>query len=492
MALLVSMLMASAATMALDANSSGSTELDCYETFADATGCNRADGALDCSYITYISPESIDVARLCAKDDPGQWNAVLEAMPCVRALLADVVAASLEPENANVKAFSFDVRPSGSNQATSSGQDFQRTTPARHARLRRRLIVAGLTESRNTEYLMADESITASSQKLSNAQPKADPQLSFTRVVKHASPSFKREATKRPKWQPTTCTAPGVTCGNTGPGGPVSQNKMRSDSSCDTTVPSLRLALHEAQLSPKLPKRFLLLCASFGITCGDSRGSNDGSQNVDSGRASNLTAKSDSLPSPKTRKWFPLLCTSFGITCEDSGTSDGGPENADARQAPGFTVKRETQPSPKVPKWLPQFCTAPGITCAALDTSNQGSKNDHGNHPENSMAKREARPVPMAEARPAPQKGPPKWKPATCTVPGMTCGALDGVGASGSGDKTVTDRATVAIEQSKTGEHNKKREPDAAEQFWSGPGRGIFTDDEGDAIRIEDDEGSAT
>jgi len=436
--------------------------------------------------------KAIDVARSCAKDDPGQWAAVLEAMPCVRALIADVIAASLEPENANVKEIGLDIRPTGSNPSTSIGQDFQRTTPARNARLQRRLIVAGLTTSHDTRHFKAGENTAASSQELSNAQPKAEPQLSFTRVAKHASPLSKSEATQRPKWQPTTCTAPGVTCGDAGQGGPVSKNKMRSDSSCDTQAPSLRLALRAAQPSPKLPKRFPLLCASFGITCGDSGISDDGSQNIDSGPASDLTAKSDSQPSPKPQRWFPLLCTSFGIACEGSGTSEDGSENADAKQAPGLTAKREAQP-PKVPKFKPQFCTAPGITCATLDTSNPGSKNEHGNQPRDSMTRREARPVPIAESHPTPQKNPPpKWKPATCTVPGMTCGALGGVGVGASADNNAADGAKSAIEQSKTGEHNKKREPGFAEQFWSGRGRSIFTDDEGHVIQIEEDPAFAT
>lgn len=433
--------------------------------------------------------KSIDVARSCAKDDPGQWAAVLEAMPCVRALIADVVAALLEPEYANVKGISFDIRSSGSNQATTIGQDFQRTTPARNARLQRRLIVAGLTAVHDTQHFKADKITAASSQELSNAQPKADPRLSFTRVVKRASSSSKSEATWRPKWQPTTCTAPGVTCGNAGQGGPVSKNKTRSGLRCDTEATPLRLALRAAQPLPKLPRWFPGLCASFGITCGDY----DGSHNVDSGPASDATAKSDSQPSPKPQRWFPLLCTSFGIACEGSGTSEDGSKDADAKQAPGSTAKREAQPSPKVPKFKPQFCTAPGITCATLDTSNPGSKNDHGNQPRDSMTRREARPLPMAESHPTPQKNPPpKWKPATCTVPGMTCGALGELGVGASVDNNAADGAKSATEQSKTGEHNKKREPGFAEQFWSGPGRSIFTDDEGHVIQIEEDSAFAT
>jgi hypothetical protein len=101
--------------------------------------------------------KSIDVARSCAKDDPGQWNAVLEAMPCVRALIADVVAASLDPVNANVKEITFDIRPSGSKQSTSASQAFQRTTSARSARLQRRAIVAGLTANRDVQRFDADK-----------------------------------------------------------------------------------------------------------------------------------------------------------------------------------------------------------------------------------------------------------------------------------------------------------------------------------------------
>ena len=388
--------------------------------------------------------KSIDVARLCAKDDPGQWDDVLEAMPCVKALIADVVAASLEPANADVKEISFDIRPSGSKQATSAGQAFQRTTSARSARLQRRAIVAGLTADRDAQHLDADKHTARSYQKLSNAQPKADPQISFTRVVKHASPSFKREVTGRPKWQPTTCTAPGVTCGTTGQNGPVSKNEMRRDSRCDTESPSSRLATRDAHPSPKVPK------------------------------------------------WFPLLCTSFSVACGDSSTPNDGPKDVDSGQASDITAKREAQPSPKRPKWFPLLCMAPGITCAKSVASNDGSKNDHVNQRTNSTAKREARPVPVAEARPMPQKKPPKWQPTTCTVRGMTCGHVNGVAAGATDKNLAADGAKSATEQSGTSEHIKKSEPDVAAQVWPGAGRSIFTDDEGDVVQIEEDSAFAT
>jgi hypothetical protein len=382
------------------------------------------------------------VARSCAKDDPEQWDAVLEAMPCVRALIADVVAASLEPENVNVKEISFDFRPSGSNQATSTGQALQHTTPARKARLKRRAIVAGLIADRDTQHPKADESSAPSFQERFDTQPEADPQIASTRVVKPASPSSKREVTGpggRPKWQPTTCTAPGVTCGTAGQSGPVSKNEMRSDDSrCNTESPALRLSTSDAQPFPKLPK------------------------------------------------WFPLLCASFGINCRGSSASNDGSEDADTGQATDLPIKGEAQPSPKVPKWLPLSCTARGITCARSGTSNKASKNSRANQPADSTAKREAQPVPVAEARPAPQQKPPKWKPTTCTVPGMTCGSINGVASGATDDNIGSDGAPSITEQSGTGKRIKKRRLDAAAQGWSGAGRNILTDDEGDVFQIKE------
>jgi hypothetical protein len=239
------------------------------------------------------------VARSCAKDDPEQWDAVLKVMPCVKALIADVVAASLKPENAHVKEISFDIRPSGSNQATDTGQAFQRTMPARNARLKRRAIVAGLRADHDTQHLKADERTIPSFQERLDTRSEADPQNTFIRVVKDASPSSKRDVTGpggRPKWQPTTCTAPGVTCGTTGHSGPVSRNKMRSDLRCDTESSSLRLALRDAHSPPKRSQWFQMLCISFGIFCEDAGSPNDGSENADTGQATDPPIKREAQP----------------------------------------------------------------------------------------------------------------------------------------------------------------------------------------------------
>jgi hypothetical protein len=74
----------------------------------------------------------------------------------------------------------------------------------------------------------------------------------------------------------------------------------------------------------------------------------------------------------------------------------------------------------------------------------------------------------------------------------MTCGALGGVGVGASADNTAADGASLGTGQPRKGGHNKKREPFSAEQFWSGPGRSIFTDDEGHVIQIEEDTAFAT
>jgi hypothetical protein len=387
--------------------------------------------------------KSFDVARSCAKNDPDQWDAVLRTLPCVRALIADFVAATLEPENAGVKGITFDIRPSGSDQGTSATQDLQRSTPSRDARLKRRAVVAGLTANRNTQDLESEGSAAPASQKLSDARPETYSPRSFTPVVNKASPLSKREPTQRPKWQPTTCTAPGVTCGNGGIEVPVLKQEIRSDARSDTKSPSLRLA-----------------------TC-------------------------DARPSPKIPEWWPTLCMAPGIICTESDVSDGVSKNDDTNQLSTSATKREAQPAPKLPKWFPNLCTTFGITCGESGTSNDGSPNKDTNQPPDSATKREAKTLPEAEARPVPEAKHPKWKPTSCTARGMTCGHVDHVEDRGASDDTGTDGASISTKQSATYEYNKKRDLDAS-HVWSGPGRSVFTDDEGNAVRIEDDTTFAT
>jgi hypothetical protein len=69
----------------------------------------------------------------------------------------------------------------------------------------------------------------------------------------------------------------------------------------------------------------------------------------------------------------------------------------------------------------------------------------------------------------------------------MTCGSSNGVASGATDDNIGSDGAPSTTEQSGISKRIKKRGPDAATQIWSGPGKSIFTDDEGDVIQIEDE-----
>jgi hypothetical protein len=69
----------------------------------------------------------------------------------------------------------------------------------------------------------------------------------------------------------------------------------------------------------------------------------------------------------------------------------------------------------------------------------------------------------------------------------MTCGSTNSVASGATDDNIGSDGAPSTTEQLGTGKRIKKRIPDAAEQVWSGAGKSIFTDDEGDVIQIEEE-----
>ena len=92
----------------------------------------------------------------------------------------------------------------------------------------------------------------------------------------------------------------------------------------------------------------------------------------------------------------------------------------------------------------------------------------------------------MAETRPVPMAKHPKWKPTSCTARGMTCGHADQVEDRGTSDDGGADSTPATSEQSGTSEHNDKRDLEAVAEVWPRPGRGFFTDDEGNAVQIED------
>jgi hypothetical protein len=235
---------------------------------------------------------------------------------------------------------------------TSASEASRRVTPTRDARQKRRAAVATVQIHAN-DALVSDSRVSAEDEGQSVAQ------LSSTSAFKRAPPLSKRESTQRPKWQPTTCTAPGVTCGGggSGGGGGASKLEIRSDSEPDTEQLPRRLATRKAQPLPKMPKWWPLLCTSFGITCGDSDNSNgdsNGNSNGNSGVGSNTqsssvsTSKREAEPMPmaevqpesrKIPKWVPSSCTSRGITCGDSSSvgqsADTGADSASSAASQG-------------------------------------------------------------------------------------------------------------------------------------------------------------
>lgn len=378
---------------------------------------------LDSTLLTTL--QLMAIANSCAKNEPDQLDHVMDSLPCLKALIADAIATSVDLGSGNVKGTTFDTHLSGSDRTMLATQSSRRATPARDARLKRRAIVAGLIAEGDTERLKADGNTASASQDLPGAQGEADAELSFTPVIKRASLLSRGEPSQRPKWQPTTCTAPGVTCANDGNDGSASKLEVRSESGSETESLLSRLA----ERSPKLPSWFPLLCTSFGITCAESGTSGDASDGDNTSQPSDTVTKREAhhlaKRSPKLPSWFPLLCTTFGITCAESGTSDGANNGGDTNQPPVAVVKREAN---KHPKWVPTSCTARGITCGDPDGSEEGAAGT----------------------------------------------GIDGVSSTTS--------------QSGTGGQNKQRDPDAATaHVWSDrPSEGIFTDDEGNIVQIED------
>jgi hypothetical protein len=238
----------------------------------------------------------------------------------------------------------------------SATEGLRRVTPARDAREKRRTAVAATTAERGAARVHANGALVSDSLAPSADEGQSTAQFSSTPALKRVSPLSRREPTQRPKWQPTTCTAPGVTCGGGGDGsnggGGTSKLEIRSDSELDTEQLPLRLAKREAQPLPKMPKWWPLLCTSFGITCGDSgtsNGNSNGNSTSDSNGGSNTelspasTTKREAEPMPMAEaqpepsripKWEPTSCTSRGITCGDSSSvgqsADGGNTGADS------------------------------------------------------------------------------------------------------------------------------------------------------------------
>lgn len=219
----------------------------------------------------------------------------------------------------------------------------RRVTPNRDARQQRRIAVAAAIAERDAVKIDAGNAMLSDSLDSSKYGGGAVAQLSSTSVIdfEHASPISKRQSTSRPKWQPTTCTAPGVTCGSNGSPLPATKVEMRSDASPVTEPLFSRLAKRVTQPLPRLPFWWPMICTAPGITCAGSDSSSDSNSSSDGAEPpSATTAKRDAQPLAMTEaqpapwrkipKWKPTSCTSAGITCGDSSSVDEGDTSGNA------------------------------------------------------------------------------------------------------------------------------------------------------------------
>lgn len=421
------------------------------------------------------------LVKICADKCTGDWDDSVDTMPCADIEAPDALASSpghdtderertsLENIIANIPGHSFHASAS---QAS-----------GRLARQKRRAIVADVTAERHVKHVDAESAAAPRTYNLHEAGAKSVSQLTPNSLLEHSSSLFKRDGGDggdRPKWQPTVCTAPGVTCGNGGDGGNVPKVDVRAEAeSHDETLPS-RLAVRASQPLSKLPNWWPLLCTTFGVTCAQS-GSTDGdSTGNDTEPPSVSEAKREAQPR-KIPPWQPTSCTSPGITCGESGT---GSESQSASEA-----KRETQPAPlplnrlearrKIPPWQPTSCTAPGITC--------GDNGDNAEPPSVADAKREAQPLQVSKDQLEARRKIPPWQPTSCTAPGITCGD--------NGNDTAADLQNASDEAGEASSTNSQagvkkvveRDPETAAAVQFGGTNGdTFTDDDSNVVDIKD------
>jgi hypothetical protein len=228
----------------------------------------------------------------------------------------------------------------------------RRVLRARDARQQRRAVVTAVTAERDALRINTDDPVAPGSWSLLQDKREAYARPSSTLSLERASPLLKRDSTSRPKWQPTTCTAPGVTCAGNGKVEGAVKLEMRSKSQPDTEPQSSPLSQHEAQPTLKLPKWWPLLCTTFGISCADFGASDHGSDSYVT-EPSSLKREAKSLPmavahpfyggqKKQPPKWQPTSCTSRGITCGDSSGVEEGATGDDT--GPDGTSSTTSQP----------------------------------------------------------------------------------------------------------------------------------------------------
>lgn len=287
------------------------------------------------------------MVRLRGSNTNHSTACTLDASPCVNSI-ADLVATSPEHRIDPVKELAYDNIVEDSPKlviGTRVPTVQRRVLQARDARQQRRAAVSAVTAERDALRINTDDTVAPGSWSLQQDKRDAYVQPSSTLSLERASPLLKRDSTSRPKWQPTTCTAPGVTCAGNGKLRVAVKLEMRSKSQPDTEPQSLPISQHGTQPTPKLPKWRPLFCKTLGISCADFDTSGHGSVNYVT-EPSSLKREAKALPmavawpfyggqKKQPPKWQPTSCTTRGITCGDSSgveegaaVGDTGPDGA--------------------------------------------------------------------------------------------------------------------------------------------------------------------
>lgn len=159
----------------------------------------------------------------------------------------------------------------------------RRTTQSRETRQKRRALVLSVATHRaafqvdpGVDYQQKSGSI--------KVEPSTAAWLSSTPVTKQVSPQLRASMpTDKPKWQPASCTVPGVTRGEGASSAHNPKYDIRDETMHKAQLPSMLVAKRETEPEPR--------------------------------------PEAQPLPK-KIRKWKPTLCTSEGITCAVSGGTE--------------------------------------------------------------------------------------------------------------------------------------------------------------------------
>lgn len=360
---------------------------------------------------------------MCALRCSGQWDPAVDEKPCGEAATGDPAITSLDSADSTSDCISLDGSADPDKHGDSSGLDGnrRRTTTTRASRLAKRAAVAANKEVRNVSSPRSEVAVHMTpganidpprKAPVATPQQKAKP-LDTSQSKNSAAPS--KGAPTTPAWVPSSCGASGSSCGGS-TAGPGSGNVLERDIGAEqegfssSSRPAIK---REAESHPAAEARPLAAdhppgwvpssCGFNGGTCGGADGSGGTATKRDS------SAEQEGIASP------PLVH-----------------ETKPKTKSPPETDPRQLTEHP--PGWSPSSCGFSGSTCGG------GSSSGPASMPPLPTSKHEAEPKPMAKARSL-DDHPPGWAPMSCTIHGVTCGKLEGLGKGADSDGMADARA---------------------------------------------------